>query len=301
MKGNWAVVMQWLLQALGNGVVTAALVFTVGLGFWLTLRYLCFFNFAHGAMFAVAPYVAWCSKTALGFPLLLAIICAVVVTTLVSALIEGTVFRTLRVRAASRETLLVASLGVFVLFQAAIALTWGSGVRSIRTWVPAEGIGIAGARLTPAQLGLIAGGVVCGLAAWAIVFRTSIGVLVRGVGSNPELAQALGLRIERVRMLVGTTAGLIVAIAGVLTALDLDIDPQMGLTPLFLAVVPAIIAERSVLRLAAASCCTGVVYHVAALYLSARWQQAVIFGAVLAALLFVMYSANNGMRRVSHD
>ena len=57
------------MQLLVNGLITASHVLLLGCGFFLILSVARFFNFAHGAIFLLAPYLALAFAEHLGLHL----------------------------------------------------------------------------------------------------------------------------------------------------------------------------------------------------------------------------------------
>ena len=89
------------MQLLANGIVQAAIIVLVGVGFALTYRVARFFHFAHAAVFTCSAYAVFFLKTAVGVPLPCAIILGVGVGSVLGCLMEVCVYLPLKRRGSS--------------------------------------------------------------------------------------------------------------------------------------------------------------------------------------------------------
>ena len=85
-------------QAITDGLVSAATYLLVALGFALVYSTARFFNFAHGVLFVLAPYVMLGMLRSLGMPLYVAAIVGVSASLAVGCLFDFATYRPLRKR-----------------------------------------------------------------------------------------------------------------------------------------------------------------------------------------------------------
>jgi len=130
-----------LLQAILNGIVTGLLYSLVALGFGLIYASVKVFDIACGALYVASAYclLLWTAVVGKLFAvggrcsLLLSSILAVATILLASTLIFKGVYRPLLERRATRVTLFVSSLGLYIVIVNAISLAYGSQPRLLNT------------------------------------------------------------------------------------------------------------------------------------------------------------------------
>lgn len=63
-------------------------------------------------------------------------------------------------------------------------------------------------------------GIVLAVAIWFVLTRTSLGLQIRSVGENPEVAEVSGIDVSKIRYLCTTVGGMLMGFAGAIYALD---------------------------------------------------------------------------------
>ena len=130
-----------LPQLFVNGLIAGTIYALVALGFGLIYATTRFFHFAHGAVYTAGAYLAY-SGWLLGLNLPGAVLLAVIDTPILGAVLEIGVYRPLRRKAASSLILLLASLGLFIVIQNLISLTFGDDTKTIRSGAVMVGLPI---------------------------------------------------------------------------------------------------------------------------------------------------------------
>lgn len=258
----------------------------VALGFALIYRTVRFFNFAHGAVYTIGAYLAFVFYVLLGLPLAVAVLLAVPITGLIGVGFEWAVFRPMRARNASSLTLLIASLGLLILGQNVIALIFGNDTQVIHSGVVHEGAMIFGARITTIQETIfVAALVLFGLTA-ALLRLTRLGVALRAVANDPELARVAGVKDGQVITFAYFLGSCLAAAASVMIALDTNMTPTMGLHALLYGMVAVIVGGAGSLWGAYfGGLLLGVAQNVAVWQISADWQDVVAFVILIVFLL----------------
>ena len=97
----------------------------------------------------------------------------------------------------------------------------------------------------------------------------------------------LGIRVNRLRLVVFAISSALAAAASILTALDVGIDPHAGFSVMLSAAVACIIGGlRDFLAPALGGIALGVVQSMVIWQTSAKWGTAVTFGMLVLFLLF---------------
>ena len=124
-------------------------------------------------------------------------------------------------------------------------------------------------------------------AVYALLTRTRRGLEVRALADNPQLASALGVNTLKTRTLIFCISYSVAAVAGILSAYDIGVQPNCGLEPVLGGAVGVMLAGRRwMLGGAIGGVVLGLVQSLAVMFWSARWQQVITF-VVLALVLLV--------------
>jgi branched-chain amino acid transport system permease protein len=116
--------------------------------------------------------------------------------------------------------------------------------------------------------------------------RTRWGRAIRALADNPRLAVVRGIDAERLYLLIFALGSALAGVAVVIIAFDLGVRPDMGFSIMFVALVAVIVGGVGYLPGAAAGgFLLGVTQSLSLWQLSGRWQDVVVFGALLAFLV----------------
>jgi urea transport system permease protein len=180
-------------------------------------------NLGHGAMLTLGAYFTW-ACTSSGVPFVLAVVVAALGVGLIGLLLEHFVIRHFYDR--PFETLLL-TWGFFLIATEVIKLVFGTDFRNVTNPLP---LAIKlGPIDVPAYRTAVAGFALLLLAATAFVlYRTSLGIRIRALIQNREMASLLGLDIGRTYKLVFASGALIAGLAGALISPMLSVDPYIG-------------------------------------------------------------------------
>jgi branched-chain amino acid transport system permease protein len=276
-----------ILQPLANALLSASVIALVGLGFHVVFRVGKFFHFAHGAVFTLAPYLTFLFAITWGIPVVLSVLLAIGVSVALGCLIEKFCYRPIRKTANSSNSLLVCSLGIFIVIQATIALCFGSETKSLRFAPVVEGWELLGMRLTTAQIIIVLGSIVCLIGTWVFIRFSKSGRQLGAVASDPFLARVVGIRVERTLLLAIALGSLLAAVAGILVSYDTDMSPTMGMYQMMLAVVAVLIGGNTIWGTAAGALLLAMAQHFTVLvFLPSKWQEAIAFLLLIIFLVF---------------
>lgn len=274
------------MQYLANSIVAGAAIGLMALGFSIIYSTARFFHFAHGAVYTLGAYAAFALMRLAGLSPGVGIGLALLVSIAAGGLMEAFVYRVLRRRGANPLGMLVASLGILIAVQNGIALAFGDETRTLWTGPVEQGYRIAGAAVTPIQLVAVASSVGVLAAVSALWHFSSLGLRLRALASDPELAVVVGLRPDRlilVTFLVGSGAA---GLAGILAGYDTDLTPAMGFRALLGCVVAAVVGGlRGPTGAMLGGLLVGALQQGAVLWLPSEWQSAVMFGVLVVVLL----------------
>jgi len=275
-------ILQTIVDMVGLGATYALL--TIGIA--LLFGILGLMNFAYGEIIMVGAFAMLLFKD---YPWWVAVLAAVAFAVIVSVLTERIAFRPLR--NADPVTLMIASFAVSLALQSVMRMT----VLPRAQGVPpqqflTESINVFGVRITMLQVVTLILGVVLlgGLA--LLMQKTPLGVQLRASAENFQVAKTLGVKGSFVIMSAFAIAGVLAAASGViLVARQGSVAAEMGLAPLLIGIVGAVVGGMSNLRGAALG---GLLLGMATALLEAAlptsliaFRDAFLYTAVMAILV----------------
>jgi branched-chain amino acid transport system permease protein len=264
------------------GTVNAVIYAMLALGFALVFGVARILNLFHGSFYALGAYLAWVLTVRLSLPPVLALAICVLVIGAFGALFERIFVAPLR---AQPIAILMMTLATGLFAEQALLLVFGSQALSIPSLVSGPvtilGVNVGAQRLLTALLGLVAT-----LALWAGLNYTRLGSAILAVSQDPLGARLVGIPSERIfRMVFALSAGL-AALAGVLSAPFLSVQPSMHLLPLVKAFAIVIVGGMGSLGGAIlAAFLIAFTETAVAFYVSASLAELVALVAVFAVLV----------------
>jgi len=209
------------LQQIVNGLTLGAVYAVVALGYTMVYGIIQLINFAHGEVVMIGAMVAFSViplLAAAGVPpvgaVALGTACAIPVCMAVGYAMERLAYRPLR--RAPRLAPLITAIGVSIVLQHLAMMIWSRNVLAFPQIIPTVRFEVLGATVTALQLAILA---ICaammGGLAW-LVYRTRLGCAMRATAQNPQVAQLMGVDINRVIAATFLVGAAMAAVAGVL-------------------------------------------------------------------------------------
>jgi branched-chain amino acid transport system permease protein len=222
-----------------NGVIYGAFLLLTSLGLSLVFGLGRVVNFAHGALYAVGGYALLDLMRRAGAGYWPALVLAPLLVVPFAILVERLTIFPIR-RRPEIDTLLV-TFGVSFMIIGGIEWGWGTGTALIPTPAPFGGtVSLLGNQYPLYRLVAAALSLLVSAAVFAFVQWTPIGLRIRAITDDGDMAEALGIDTKWLLTVVfGGAAGL-AAFAGALGAPIFAVQPEMGtgiLLDSFLAVI----------------------------------------------------------------
>lgn len=205
------------------GLVAAAVYFVAASGLVLTYTTSGIFNFAHGALGMMAAFVYWELRVHHHWPAPLALFTVLcVLAPLAGMLVERVLIRNLR--GASLATTLVVTVGLLAGLIGLAQTIWKPASRNLDQFFGTNKFKVLGVYVTWHQgiTILIAAGVAIGLRIF--LYRTRIGIAMRAVVDDGDLAALNGTRPAVVSSLSWALGTSLAALAGILLAPVLSLE-----------------------------------------------------------------------------
>jgi urea transport system permease protein len=180
-------------------------------------------NMGHGAMLTLGAYLTWFTTSA-GIPFVAAVILAALGVALVGLALEHLVIRHFYEQ--PFETLLL-TWGFFLITTEVIKIVFGTDLRTVEN--PLPGAIHMGPMVLPAYRSVVAFISLAVLVTLAVtLFKSSLGIKIRALVQNAEMASLLGLNVRLTYKVVFVSGSFFAGLAGALISPMLSVDPYIG-------------------------------------------------------------------------
>lgn len=275
-----------VLQFIVNGLCAGALFGLAALGLSLIFNVTRVFHFAHGAVYTSAAYLLLFFLTKTGMGMLPAAAIAIAGAMLLGVMIDRLFYQPLADKNSSGTAAILTSLGLYIVVINVIALLFGNETKILRPGIETT-LEFGAVIVTRIQALQVAVFIVLLLATALLLKFSRYGQLVRAVSDNAKLAEALGLETKKARLLAFAYGSGLAAVAACLSALDVGLDPYVGMPVTLVAAVAMIFGGIRVFGAAAiGGVLIGVIQNLVVWQTSAKWQAAGTFVILLGALIF---------------
>jgi branched-chain amino acid transport system permease protein len=278
--------MDLLLQLLANGLVNGALFALLSCAFGLVYRSARIFHIAFAGLFLISPYTAYAANVWLGMPIWLAMILGVIAGAAAGYLAEQFLYHPFLRRKASASAVMVASLGAFIIIQNVLAITFGNELRTLERGL-ASSIVLGTVSLTSIQVVQLVTATAALAALGVAIQRVRVFKAIWAMGDEPGLVPVLGLPLTRYRTIVFTLSATLGGLAGCLIAIDVGVDPHMGMSYLLIAAVAML--AGGIDRYAGwvlGGVALALLQSLMVWKFSAKWMDLVTFAVLIGVLVF---------------
>jgi branched-chain amino acid transport system permease protein len=234
----------WVVYLL-NSLYFAALLFLISLGLNIILGVLGVLNLAHGGLYAIGAYIAAWLIIGLGnqVPALLIVTGlagGLVLAAIVGWVLERSLIRAMYTRALEYQLLL--TFGVLLLLEDVIKMVWGG--QAYYASAPFDLLGnvsILGHVYPLYFILVMAVTLVTGIAIWLFMTRTRMGIMMRAISLDREMATGLGLPVSRISNVAFVLGSAMAGLAGALVVPTTPALLGIGMEPLILSFIVVVI------------------------------------------------------------
>jgi branched-chain amino acid transport system permease protein len=274
-------------QIIINIILTASLLSLVAVSATLVYYTTKFFSLTQAATISLGAYFSYLFLKILHLPFTLSIAIAVSCTTVIDLLIESLLFRHMRNKSLQPFSMLIASIGLYVVLQNCISLYFGDDTKIINTAEVTVGNQIFDAYITTIQIVTIIVATALFVGVNVFLHFTATGKSIRAVASNPELCNIYGISSNKVILISFGIGSALAAIAGILSAMDTNMTPTFGFNLLLYGVVAMIIGGVGSTRgTIAGVLLVATAQHLAAYYMDTEWMDAITYIILIFFLIW---------------
>jgi|LakMenEpi03Aug12_release.lakeMendotaPanAssembly.Ray.scaffolds.fasta_scaffold04436_20 branched-chain amino acid transport system permease protein len=264
----------------GLGILaTASVSALVAMGLALSFRLMGIINLASGDFMMIGAYTVL-AFVAIGLPYLVGVLAAIVIGFLLGALTEVSLLRRF---ARAPELAILGTFGLGIVIRQVVELIFGKNFQFIENPL-AGSVSIWGAEFPFYRLVLIGVSVAVIGAVLLVLTLTPLGVKVRAVSADSDLAETLGIRSGRLKLLVFAVSTAMASLAGSLIAPLTNVGPQMGNAYLFVMFVVVIVGGARVSMVLVAALAIAIVQNVTTLVVDSLVAKLAILGMAFLVL-----------------
>ena len=278
---NFRQLFQYVLSGLSNGAIYAL----IGFGFAIIYNSTGIINFAQGEFVMIGGMLTVFFLAVFKLPLAVAIILAIIISTIVGVSFERLAIRPLK--NASPLSLIIITIGASIFMRGAAMLIWGKDTYALPAFSGNDPLYIVDATILPQHLWIL-GVTVLIIIGSRIFFNYSIaGKAMRACSYNPLAAGLVGINVKNMVMLsfaissaIGSMAGIIIA---PLTMTSYDVGIMLGLKGFCAVIIGGMSSGLGTLM---GGLLLGLLESLGAGFISASYKDAIAF-IILLLILFI--------------
>src|SRR4249920_2769663 len=218
---------QFTLVLLTNGIMIGLMYALIALGFVLIYKATDAINFAQGEFVMFAGFIAAGAADIAGLPFWICALFAIGGMVALGFGLERVVLRPLIGRPVI--AVVMATIGLAAVLRGTATMAFGAGTRVIDMPISDEPIDLGLVTLPPIQVVGASVSLVF-LAAFTWFFlKSRMGIAMRAVADNQQVAMAMGINVERYFALAWAMAGTVSALGGVIWGSMLGVDVHLAL------------------------------------------------------------------------
>lgn len=228
-----------IIQFLVNGLVSGCLIALTALGFSLVYNTMRIFHIAYAGIYLWAGYVLYFFMENLQWPVLPAVMMAILSAALISIACEVLIYRPLIKKGRSHNAIMISSVGMLIILVSLVELFFGNAARFINVPMDINSYSIGeylyGFRLISLPLSLLI------MAVFFLFLKYSqSGIRIRALRDNETLSRLYGVKVNHLKLWLFGLSGVFAALAACMSAMDFGINAQLGI-PVFINAFVALV------------------------------------------------------------
>jgi branched-chain amino acid transport system permease protein len=229
--------MELFLHQLLAGIATGGIYACLALAVVMIYQSIDHFNFAQGEMAMFSTYIAW-QLLNWGWPYWIAFVVTIVVSFIGGVVIERGLFKP--IRNAPVLSHIIVFIAMFSILNSVAGFTWEYTIKSFPSPFPSQPL--FNNRLIGAHdLGMIGMTLILLVLLYVLFRHTRLGLAMRAAAANPDSARLVGIRVGWMVALGWGLAAAIGAVAGMMIAPVVFLEPNMMLGILLYGLAGAVV------------------------------------------------------------
>lgn len=274
-----------MLNYLINGISLGSVYAIIALGYTMVYGIAKMLNFAHGDVIMVGGYVAFCTTSYLGWPVIPAVLMSIFVCMVLGIVIERLAYKPLRT--ATSLAVLITAIGVSYFLQNVALLIWTSNPKVFPNMVTLPSLVIGDLQISSVALVTIIACIIIMIVLTLFTNKTKMGKAMRAVSEDKDAAQLMGINVNATISLTFAIGSGLAAIAGVLLCSAYPtLMPTTGAMPGIKAFTAAVFGGiGSIPGAMLGGILLGIIEIFGKAYISTQLSDAIVFSVLIIILL----------------
>jgi branched-chain amino acid transport system permease protein len=280
------------LQQVVSGLAAGSIYASLALALVLIYRATDVINFSQGEMATFTTFIAW-SLMNNGLSYWPAFLATLAIAFVGGVAVQRGVIRPVENR--PEIVIVIVTIGLLIVLNGLAGWIWGAEVKSFESPFPNTTHDVGGVTISTRDVGTLAICLVSVAALWAFFRFTTLGLALRSSAVNPSAARLLGVRVSWMLALGWGFAAVLGAVAGMMAAPSVFLDPSMMLVVLIYAFAAAVLGGiDSPIGAVVGGLALGVVVNLLSAYVDFVGSE-LRLPAALAILLLVLIIRPQGL------
>ena len=229
-------------QQVVSGLASGGIYASLALALVLIHRATGVINFAQGEMATLSTYIAWTLTTNHGWGYWPAFAFTLAVSFVGGAAVHQAVIRPNEKGSVLR--VVIVTIGLLILVNGVVTWIWSGEVRAVQSPFPSGTTDIGGVAISTQDIGTIVVVLATVVVLWLLFQYTKLGLAMRAAAVNPAEARLVGVRVAWMLSLGWGLAAVLGAIAGMLAAPSVFLDPSLMAAILIYAFAAAVLGAN---------------------------------------------------------
>ncbi|USG61857.1 branched-chain amino acid ABC transporter permease [Sneathiella marina] len=279
--------MELFLQQILTGIANGAIYACLALAVVMIYQAIDHFNFAQGEMAMFSTYICW-SMIAVGIPYWIAFLLTIVISFTAGVTIERIIFKPLH--SAPVLSHIIVFIGLLAIFNSLAGAIWDHTIKTFPSPFPE---GSFGGLIGLHEVGMFFVTLLLLGAIFCFFKYTRIGMAMQAAAANPDSAELVGIRVGWMLALGWGLAAAIGAVAGMMIAPIVFLDPNMMLGILLYGFAAAIVGGiTSPGGAVAGGFLVGIIENLAGTYIPAIGSELKLTVALVLIVTVLLFKPN---------
>ncbi|HEY40948.1 MAG TPA: branched-chain amino acid ABC transporter permease [Dehalococcoidia bacterium] len=211
-----------------QGLIKGGTYALLAVGFSLIFGVARMINLSHTCFYMLAAYGIYAFAKMLGMPLIAAAVLSLLATTIIGILTYRLFIDRVREH---HVTVMLITLALAMVFQEWMIISFTSEPLGAPSFISGywEIIGVKVSYQHLLTFGVALAVLIC---VWALLSKTRLGVAIRATAQDSEIANLMGINVRRILLVTMGMAAVLAAVAGIVVAPTLTLEPRMWTSPL---------------------------------------------------------------------
>lgn len=273
-------------QLLVNSLVAGSVYALVASSFFIIYSTNKFIHMAHSSVITIGAYSLYFFFTVLDINFLLSLILTFG-TSIILGLLIHSFYQQFRRKKYTILTLMLASIALMIFLDSMVQILFNGALKTYGLVKVTHGYSLFGAFITPVQIISILSSLLFLYAVSNFYKRNNLGLKIRAIADNTDLAEIIGISAEKVHLLSFLLGGVIASLAGIFYGLEYNLSPNMGTKLIFTGFASVLVGGLGSIQGAIfGAFLIGIIENFGIWFFSAAYKDSISFIVLFLILIF---------------